>query len=58
MTILIAQRSQKNRTFAIAIVLRSFDQMTIDDREKKIAIGDRMIADHTHALAKRDDIQY
>ena len=45
MTILISQRSQKDRIFAIAIVLQSFVQMAIGNRdlnhEKNIAIDDR-----------------
>ena len=42
----------RSLNFAIAIVLRSFDQMAIADREKKIAIGDQKIADHS-CLAHR-----
>ena len=56
---LIAQKIAKNiaflrwrlLNFAIAIIPRSFDQMAIADRdlnrEKKIAIDDQKIADHS-----------
>ena len=41
----------RSLNFAIAIVLRSFDQMVIADRdldrEKKIAIDDQKITDHS-----------
>ena len=49
----IAFLRSRSSNFAIAIVLRSFDQMAIDDRdldrEKKIAItiDDRTIVDHS-----------
>ena len=52
MKMLIAQRSRsRSLIFAIAIVLRSLDQMAIADhdldRDKMIVINDRMIADHS-----------
>ena len=45
-------RRSRSLNFAIAIVLRYFDQMEIADRdldrEKKIAIDDQKIADHSY----------
>ena len=47
----IAFLRSRSLNFAIAITLRSFDQMAIADRdldrEKKIAIDDQKIADHS-----------
>ena len=48
----IAFLRSRSLNFAIAIVRRSFDQMAIADRdldrEKKIAIDDQKIADHSY----------
>ena len=47
----IAFLRSRSLNFAIAIIPRSFDQMAIADRdlnrEKKIAIDDQKIADHS-----------